>query len=67
MSLSLFYYIGATIRLTERLTIIDLTLIKSVSLIIIVKSRHDVFLQYIEGKVPSPTPFNPGIRDIIIL
>lgn len=56
--------IGATISLAKRLAVIDPLLVKSVSLILAVKSRHNAFFRHIKGKVPNPAPFNTGISDI---
>ena len=56
--------IVATISLIERLIVTDPWLIKSVLLILAVKSRYNVFFWHIEGKVPNLAPFNTGISDI---
>lgn len=56
--------IGATISLAERLIVTDPLLVKSILSILVVESRHDVFFQHIEGKVPNLAPFNTGISDI---
>ncbi len=56
--------IGATIGLAERLAVTDPLLVKSVSSILAVESRHDAFFRHIEGEVPNPAPFDTGISDI---
>jgi hypothetical protein len=56
--------IGATIGLAEHLAVTDPLLIKSISSILTVESRHDAFFHHIEGEVPNPTPFDTGISDI---
>lgn len=56
--------IGATIRLTERLVATDTLLVKSVSSVLTVKSRHDAFFRHIQGEVPNPAPFDTGISGI---
>jgi hypothetical protein len=56
--------IGATIGLNERLAITDPLLVKSISSILTVESRHDAFFRHIRGAVPNPTPFDTGISDI---
>lgn len=56
--------IGATIGLNERLAITDPLLVKSVSSILTVESRHNGFFRHIRGEVPNPAPFDTGISDI---
>jgi len=56
--------IGATIGLVERLAVTDPLLVKSVSSIIAVESRHDAFFRHIVGEVPNPAPFDTGISNI---
>ncbi|KAF2788131.1 hypothetical protein K505DRAFT_353408 [Melanomma pulvis-pyrius CBS 109.77] len=56
--------IGATIGLNERLAITDPLLVKSISSILTVESRHDAFFRHIRGAAPNPAPFNTGISDI---
>ena len=56
--------IGATIGLAEHLAVTDPLLIKSISSILTVESRHDAFFRHIEGEVPNPAPFDTGISDI---
>lgn len=56
--------IGATIGLAERLAVTDPLLVKSVSSILAVESRHDAFFRHIEGEVPNPAPFDTGISNI---
>jgi hypothetical protein len=56
--------IGATIGLAERLAFTDPLLVKSVSSILAVESRHDAFFRHIEGEVPNPAPFDTGISNI---
>jgi hypothetical protein len=56
--------IGATIGLTERLAVTDPVLVRTVSSILTVESRHDAFFRSIRGEVPNPAPFDTGISDI---
>jgi hypothetical protein len=56
--------IGAAIGLADRLAVTDPLLVKSVSSILAVESRHDAFFRHIEGEVPNPTPFDTGISDL---
>ena len=56
--------IGATIGLNERLAITDPLLVKSISSILTVESRHDAFFRHARGAVPNPAPFDTGISDI---
>ena len=56
--------IGATIGLAERLAVTDPLLLRSVSSILTVESRHDAFFRYIQDEVPNPAPFDTGISDI---
>ncbi|KAF2789974.1 hypothetical protein K505DRAFT_252193 [Melanomma pulvis-pyrius CBS 109.77] len=56
--------IGATIGLNERLAITDPSLVKPVSSILTVESRHDAFLRHVHGAVPNPAPFDTGISPI---
>jgi len=56
--------IGATIRLAERLAVIDPLLIKLILSKLTVESRHDVFFWSIEGKVVNPLLFDTGISNI---
>ena len=56
--------IGATIGLAERLAVTDPLLVRSVSSILTIKSRHDTFFRYIQGEVPNPALFDTGISDI---
>jgi hypothetical protein len=56
--------IGATIGLNERLAITDPLLVKSISSILTVESRHDAFFRHIRGAVPNPAPFDTGVSDI---
>jgi hypothetical protein len=55
--------IGASIGLTERLAV-DPVLVRTVSSILTVESRHDAFFRSIRGEVPNPAPFDTGISDI---
>ncbi|KAH8799665.1 ferritin-like domain-containing protein [Xylogone sp. PMI_703] len=56
--------IGAAIGLAESLAVTDPELVKSVSSILTVESRHDAFFRHIVGEVPNPSPFDTGISDI---
>ena len=56
--------IGATISLAKRLAFTNPLLVKSVALILVIKSRYNAFFQYIKGKVPNLAPFDTGISDI---
>lgn len=56
--------IGATIGLNERLAITDPLLVKSISSILTVESRHDAFFRHVRGVVPNPAPFDTGISDL---
>ncbi|KAI9773158.1 MAG: hypothetical protein M1840_008279 [Geoglossum simile] len=56
--------IGATIGLSESIAATDPALIKSLSSIITVESRHDAFFRISDGKAPNPTPFDTGISGI---
>jgi hypothetical protein len=56
--------IGATIGLTERLAIMDPVLVRTVSSLLTVESRHDAFFRWIWGEVLNPAPFGTGISDI---
>jgi hypothetical protein len=56
--------IGASIGLADRLAATDPLLIKSMSSILAVESRHDAFFRHIKGEAPNPTPFDTGISDI---
>ena len=56
--------ISATIRLNERLIIMDPLLIKLILSILIVEARHDAFLRHVRGSVPNLAPFNTGISPI---
>ncbi|KAI9772443.1 MAG: hypothetical protein M1840_000646 [Geoglossum simile] len=56
--------IGAAIGLAERIAVTDPLLIKSVSSVLTVESRHDAFFRHIKGEVPNPAPFDTGISDL---
>ncbi|KKY22686.1 putative sexual development protein [Phaeomoniella chlamydospora] len=56
--------IGATIGLTERLAATDPLLVKTLSSILTVESRHDAFFRSVNGEVPNPTPFDTGISGL---
>jgi hypothetical protein len=56
--------IGATIGLTERLAVTDPELVRTVSSVLTVESRHDAFFRSIRGEVPNPAPFDTGISDV---
>jgi hypothetical protein len=56
--------ISINIKITKRLALTGLILIRSVSLILTVKSRHDTFFRSVKDRDASPTPFDTGISDI---
>jgi hypothetical protein len=56
--------ISAIIGLADRVSRSDPLIIKSVSSVVTVESRHDAFFRYVNGKVPNPTPFDTGISSI---
>ncbi|KAI9855635.1 MAG: hypothetical protein M1813_009681 [Trichoglossum hirsutum] len=56
--------IGATIGFAEHLAVTDPLLLRSISSILTVESRHDAFFRHIGGKVPNPSPFDTGINEI---
>jgi hypothetical protein len=56
--------ISAIIGLAGRISETDPLLIRSVSSIVTVNSRHDAFFRQGIGSVPNPTPFDTGINGI---
>lgn len=56
--------ISATIGLNERLAITDPSLVKPISSILTVESRHNTFLRHVRGAIPNPAPFDTGISPI---
>jgi Ferritin-like domain len=55
--------ISATIGLSQRLAVTDPSLVRLVSSILTIKSRHDASLRDIQDEVPNPAPFDTGIGD----
>jgi hypothetical protein len=56
--------ISAIIGIADRISHTDPLIIKSVSSIVTVESRHDAFLRHVGGQVPNPAPFDTGISSI---
>jgi hypothetical protein len=56
--------ISAIIGLADRISETDPLLIRSVSSIVTVNSRHDAFFRQGIGSVPNPTPFDTGINGV---
>jgi hypothetical protein len=56
--------ISAIIGLADRVSGTDPSMIKTVSSILTVESRHDAFFRHVDGKVPNPAPFDTGISSI---
>jgi hypothetical protein len=56
--------ISAIIGIADRISYTDPLIIKSVSSIATVESRHDAFLRHVGGQVPNPAPFDTGISSI---
>ena len=49
------------IGVADRILDSDPLIIKSVSSMVTVESRHDAYFRYVGGQVPSPAPFDTGI------
>ena len=56
--------VSAIIGLADRVSGTDPLIIRSVSSIVTVESRHDAFFRHVGGKVPNPAPFDTGISSI---
>lgn len=56
--------ISALIGLTDRVSYTDPRIINTISSIVIVESRYDVFFRHVGGRVPNLASFNTGISSI---